>query len=205
MYDRHFVARKFEYIIQAEAARRAVSKARQPQSSELARPAFGWRVTSLLRRRTGLSPVAEGYSSEEGSSTPRGREAYHKKVRTDMIRRMDAPPRPVNPSGWISEGLTSPLRRLSSKLGSGGGQEKGQSTEQSRSPIQIEPPTDLTSSPIAEKDIHAPGGNPQTSPITYVPSRRPVPSTDAMNTSHSPIAPGSNWPAACQFVHLLEN
>lgn len=74
-----------------------------------------------------------------------------------MIRRMDAPPKRVNPSGWISEGITTPLKRLSSKIGSSGGQEpKGQLAEQLPPPVRMESPIDLTSSPIPvpEKVAH---------------------------------------------------
>ena len=86
--------------------------------------------------------------SEDGSTTPREKEA-HKKLRTDMIRRMDAPPTRVNPSGWISEGITTPLKRLSTKIGSSGGQEKGQVASRPSSLVRIESPIHLTSSPIA--------------------------------------------------------
>lgn len=165
MYGRHFFAKKFEHVIQAQAARRAVRKTQtQPSESASAsgRPTFSLRVTSLLRRRTGLSPVVEACVSQNGSPTSGGKEMHHKKLRTDMIRRMDAPPKRVNPSGWVSEGFAAPLRRFSSKIGSAGGQEKGQSTEQPSSPVRSEPPVNLTSSPIAVKDIHAPAGDPQT-------------------------------------------
>lgn len=156
-HDRHFFAKKFEYIIQAEAARRSVSSTQAPQSPESAsttgRHKFAWRVTSLLRHRNGLSPVVEESTSEDGSSTPREKEV-NRKLRTDMIRRMDAPPKRVDPSGWISEGITNPLKRLSNKVGSGGGQEKEQVAERPSSPVRIEPSTDLASSPIAERDLH---------------------------------------------------
>lgn len=170
MCNRLFFARKFEYIIQAEAARRAVPKTQESPGSASAsgRPTLTWRVSSLLRRRTGLSPVAEAHTSEDGSSTPREKEMKNKKLRTDMIRRMDAPPKPVDPSGWISEGLTSPLRRFSSKPGSDGVHEKVQSTEQSSSPVRVESSINLTSNPIAVNDIHAPRGDPKTPSNTYV-------------------------------------
>ncbi|KAG9312203.1 cation transport protein-domain-containing protein [Chiua virens] len=168
---RNFFAKKFEYIVQAEAARRARSSKTQPQpsSSELAtasgRPRFGWPVTSLLRRRTRLSPIPE---FEEGSSTPKAKE-MPKKVRTDMIRRMDAPPKRVDPNGWITEGLTVPLKRLSLKIGSDGGQEKGK--QQPSSPNRIEHSMESPRSPgplakdtfVQGEDTqvqsHAPGGN----------------------------------------------
>lgn len=166
--DRHFFAKKFEYIIQAEAARRAGSKAQVPYSHEstsaTGRRKFTWPVTSL-RRRTGLSPVEEKYESEDWSSTLREK-GRPKKLRTDMIRRMDAPPKRVNPSGWISEGITTPLKRLSTKIGSGGGQEKGPLTEQPSSSVWIDSPMNLTS--MAEKDTHAQAEDAQTPLNAYV-------------------------------------
>ena len=128
-------------------------------ASTTGRPKFAWRVASLLRRRNGLSPVAEESSSEDGSSTPREKEV-HKKLRPDMIRRMDSPPKRVNPSGWISEGITTPLKRFSTKIGSGGGQEKGQAAERPSSPVRSEPPIDLTNSPIATEDVRTQAEDP---------------------------------------------
>lgn len=152
--DRIFFARKFKYIIEAEAARRNVARVETQHSPETASTTgtrkFTWRVASLLRRRNGLSPVVEESTSDDGSSTPR--EEVHKKLRTDMIRRMDAPPKRVDPSGWISEGITTPLKRFSTRIGNSGGQVKGQVPEQPSSPVQVESPIDLTSSPIAEED-----------------------------------------------------
>ncbi|KAF8552943.1 TrkH-domain-containing protein [Imleria badia] len=114
---RHFFAKKFRYIIRAGAARRTAPKTQAQQSPELASATgtrkLSWRVTSLLRRRNGLSPVAEESRSEDGSFAPREKE-LHKKVRTDMIRRMDAPPKRVDPNGWVSEGPTTPLVEIHS-------------------------------------------------------------------------------------------
>ncbi|KAF8435126.1 cation transport protein-domain-containing protein [Boletus edulis BED1] len=156
---RHFFAKKFEYIIQAEAARRGASKTLLQQSPEPAmanttgRRTYGWGVASLFRRRNGngLSDVAEESTStnENGSSTP-----GEKKVRTNMIRRMDAPPKRVDPSGWVSEEIAAPLRRFPN---SGGGTEKAHVAEHTSSPGQIEPP-----SPTAV-------GMPRTTTIEFAP------------------------------------
>jgi hypothetical protein len=146
--SRHFFAKTFEHIIQAEAARRAAPKAEAfPESaSSTGRRGLGWRAPSLFRRRNGLmSPVAEETASEGGGSTPQEKEAS-KKLRTDMIRRMDAPPKLVNPSGWISESITMPLKRLSAKVGTSGGHAEAQSSDQPPSPHQ-HTSAYLTSSP----------------------------------------------------------
>ncbi|KAF9222488.1 TrkH-domain-containing protein [Gyrodon lividus] len=147
---RYFFAREFEHIIQAEAVRRAAPKVEAPVSPEsvtsTGRRSLGWRVTSLFRRRSGLSPVAEEYASDGGTPTPREKEVS-KKLRTDMIRRMDAPPKLVNPSGWISEGITIPLKRLSTKAGTGRGHVEAQSSDQIPSPSPHTSSPNLTSSP----------------------------------------------------------
>jgi len=65
---------------------------------------------TLLRRGTGLSVVAEEGREDSRDKEPKGR-IY--KVRPDMIRRIDAAPKLVNPSGWVSEGQTVPMKRVS--------------------------------------------------------------------------------------------
>ncbi|KAH0829084.1 cation transport protein-domain-containing protein [Lanmaoa asiatica] len=168
---RHFFAKKFKYIIQAEAVRKTQSQQSPELASATGRRIFTWSVTSL-RHRTGLSPVAEKCTSEDVSSTPRG----NGKLTTDMIRRMDAPPKRVNPSGWISEGITTPLKRLSSRIASGGGQEKGQLAEQPSSPVLIESPINLTSTGLGLLDPSPPQssptavGMPRTTTIEFAPT-----------------------------------
>jgi len=61
------------------------------------------RVSSLLRRSDTLH---EG-DDESDSSRSRKKKSEHRRVQPHMIRRTDEQPRPVNPSGWISQGGTS--------------------------------------------------------------------------------------------------
>src|SRR5882762_2556471 len=69
-------------------------------------PEQGWpqRFTTVFRRRTALSTVTEvaedgPYSKDQGGDSIR-------KLRPEMIRRMDDPPKLVDPNGWISEEQT---------------------------------------------------------------------------------------------------
>ncbi|KAG7449729.1 uncharacterized protein BT62DRAFT_928462 [Guyanagaster necrorhizus] len=50
---------------------------------------------------------------DKGAETERRSCIIRKKLRTDMIRRMDDAPKRVDPNGWISEGRTIPLQRFS--------------------------------------------------------------------------------------------
>ncbi|KIJ65956.1 hypothetical protein HYDPIDRAFT_110073 [Hydnomerulius pinastri MD-312] len=146
---RYFFAKKFDHIIEAEAARRAALKMEAQLTRESAAASgrqrgFARRVTSLFRRRNGLSTVPEDTASEDDASTPREKDVG-KKLRTDMIRRMDAPPKLVNPSGWISEGGMLPLKRFSAK--SGDGPTEAQSPDHPSSPRQLTFAEKLTRSP----------------------------------------------------------
>ncbi|KAE9400631.1 hypothetical protein BT96DRAFT_965214 [Gymnopus androsaceus JB14] len=81
---KYYFEKKFEYIIETAAARR---KSRKGDG------------IPLTRQDT------TGSSEQKGRRTP-------KKLRTDMIRRMDEAPKLVNPSGWISEGDRIPMKRF---------------------------------------------------------------------------------------------
>ena len=168
---RHFFAKKFKYIIQAEAARRVASKTQAERSSPetasaTGRHTFAWRVTSLLRRRGGLSPVQEECASEDGWF--RQRETESRKLRTDMIRRMDEPPRRVDPSGWVTEGVMTPQKRSSNKVGGGGGEEKDQVPGQPPSSVLDELPIHLSSSPEAMDERTQTQDGVQIPPDAYV-------------------------------------
>ncbi|KAJ6589897.1 cation transport protein-domain-containing protein [Mycena vulgaris] len=101
---KYYFAKKFEHIIAA-----AKAKAIAVGEAEKAPPPWSRRISTLLSRKSMLSAVEE--TSREGSvnrdekSEKRG---FMRKLRPDMIRRMDHPPQLVNPSGWISEGAQTP-------------------------------------------------------------------------------------------------
>lgn len=78
------------------------------------------RISTLLRRGSGLSDVEEK-TDEEDTVTPtkngsarerKGGGNESRKLRPDMIRRMDDAPKLVNPSGWISEGRPDPMNAV---------------------------------------------------------------------------------------------
>ncbi|KAF7969625.1 hypothetical protein HWV62_26803 [Athelia sp. TMB] len=126
---RYYFAKKFEHIIAAELAKRAAHKLeagipsddlykKTPSSPP---PAWPQRLTTLFRRRTNLSTVQESPSSPSSLPPPEKKEKKEKehdagalkKLRTDMIRRMDDAPRLVDPSGWVSAGqsVAVPMER----------------------------------------------------------------------------------------------
>ncbi|KAJ3726247.1 hypothetical protein C8R42DRAFT_718482 [Lentinula raphanica] len=98
---RYYFERKFEHIIESAANRKEVSA---PSDLEQKSMIIRWSrsLISLLmgRKRAGL-PIKRQDSTESSGEKSR---KIPKKLRTDMIRRMDDAPKLVNPSGWISEG-----------------------------------------------------------------------------------------------------
>ncbi|KAG1746345.1 cation transport protein-domain-containing protein [Suillus lakei] len=96
---RHYFAKTFDHIIGVEAARQAAIKMEQQLATVSAGNSVGskggW-SRRIFRRKTGLSTPKDGA----------------KRLRPDMIRRMDAPPKLVNPSGRITES-SGRTRRLS--------------------------------------------------------------------------------------------
>ncbi|KAI6046353.1 cation transport protein-domain-containing protein [Pisolithus marmoratus] len=114
---RYFFAKKFDYIIAAEAARRAGQRLEAQLTGETSASKgrdLGWlhRASTLFQRRTGVSPLPEsGLSTTEDPHVPKEKEEGNK-LGARMIRRMDAPPRLVNPSGRITEASDTPDRQL---------------------------------------------------------------------------------------------
>ncbi|KAF9012537.1 cation transport protein-domain-containing protein [Cyathus striatus] len=92
---RYYFARKFQHIIEAAAARKS--------DDHMFGTDHNWKrqVAAMFRPNEGLALTIEESEGKESKS-----EKAHgtRKVRPDMIRRMDDAPRPVNPSGWVSEG-----------------------------------------------------------------------------------------------------
>lgn len=63
-----------------------------------------------------------------------------------MIRRMDAPPKLVNPSGWITESGAVPMKHVSSK--SNATRSDMQTEEGAPSPRQVEFADEMTHTPV---------------------------------------------------------
>ncbi|KAI6014220.1 cation transport protein-domain-containing protein [Pisolithus microcarpus] len=112
---RYFFSKKFDHIIAMEAARHAKQRleaqlTRETSASRGRGPSWSRRISTLFRRRPGLSPLPESeLSAMEDALVSKGKEG-DKTVRARMIRRMDAPPRLVNPSGRITETGDTPDR-----------------------------------------------------------------------------------------------
>ncbi|KAI5982486.1 cation transport protein-domain-containing protein [Pisolithus albus] len=104
----YFFSKKLDHIIAMEAARHARHRleaqlTRETSASRGRGPDWSRRVSTLFRRRPGPSPLSESeLSATEDALVLKGKEG-DKSVRARMIRRMDAPPRLVNPSGRITE------------------------------------------------------------------------------------------------------
>ncbi|TFK50964.1 TrkH-domain-containing protein [Heliocybe sulcata] len=97
---RYFFAKSFEHMLEAEAAKHAEVKI----DVEAAVVPWHSKMVNMLRRRKRLTTVRE--NSTESAQKERTKPGSVKKLRPDMIRRMDDAPKLVDPSGWISEGLT---------------------------------------------------------------------------------------------------
>ncbi|KAJ3808222.1 cation transport protein-domain-containing protein [Lentinula lateritia] len=100
---------KFEHIIESVAASKEVPAS---SVSEERSAVVRWcrLLVSLLNSSNKERLPMTRHDSTE-SFGEKGRKTS-KKLRTDMIRRMDDAPKLVNPSGWISEGDSIPIARF---------------------------------------------------------------------------------------------
>jgi hypothetical protein len=94
LHFRYFFAKKFQHIVEIAAAKKAAGLSLQPAANH--RKPWPKRLTAFI---TG-SPVVNADVVDNESMTIR-------KLTPDMIRRMDEPPKLINPSGnssgWVSE------------------------------------------------------------------------------------------------------
>ncbi|TFK74624.1 TrkH-domain-containing protein [Pluteus cervinus] len=102
---KYYFARKFQHIVTSLAEKKAN---KDPEGLTTTRT---WtnRVASLLHPSKGQGTRQEnGHSQKE---PPKRKGSIIKKLSPEMIRRMDDAPKPVNPSGWVSEPQsTRPLK-----------------------------------------------------------------------------------------------
>ncbi|KAF7362270.1 Potassium transport protein [Mycena venus] len=91
---KYYFAKKFDHIIEAAKAR-----AIEIGESEKATPPWKRRISTLISRDTVLSAVDEADREDEKPK----KKGFMRKLKPEMIRRMDRPPQLINPSGWISE------------------------------------------------------------------------------------------------------
>ncbi|KAJ4483156.1 cation transport protein-domain-containing protein [Lentinula lateritia] len=106
---KYYFEKEFEHLIESVAASKEVSA---PNVSEERSAVVRWCrlfVSLLNSSKKERLPTTRQDSTE--SLGEKGRKTS-KKLRTDMIRRMDDAPKLVNPSGWISEGDSIPIARF---------------------------------------------------------------------------------------------
>ncbi len=97
-YNRFFFAQKFEKVLRNAAADESAGVDIEKQGIGL----------HFLGRR-------EDHLVGEGASVHRKKSCFPlrpRKLRADMVRRLDDEPKPVNPSGWVPEEGLSPVREV---------------------------------------------------------------------------------------------
>ncbi|TDL22995.1 hypothetical protein BD410DRAFT_820980 [Rickenella mellea] len=95
-----YFAKKFEHIVEAELARRAKIDTEHAASGT----GFARRITRVFSRMDQLSTVNEGgIEGEDGKRESDLKKGTLRRLRPEMIRRMDDAPKPVDPNGWISQ------------------------------------------------------------------------------------------------------
>lgn len=112
MKNRHYFARRFEHMVDAKGIQNDARSAphlvdeEQFQRQER-RPWSNWMTTLFHPGQI----VPE--ESQDGSDFDRyPKRSIIKKLRPDMIRRMDDAPKLVDPSGWITTGNASASRNV---------------------------------------------------------------------------------------------
>ncbi|KAI6163433.1 cation transport protein-domain-containing protein [Pisolithus thermaeus] len=114
---RYSFAKTLDHLVTVEAARSAGQRLEAQLTREISASRGrdrGWsrRVSTLFRRRSGLSPPPESrFSTTEDALVSKEQEG-DKTVRPRMIRSMETPPRLVDPSGPITETGNTPDKQL---------------------------------------------------------------------------------------------
>ncbi|KAJ3572113.1 hypothetical protein NP233_g3294 [Leucocoprinus birnbaumii] len=111
------------YFANSTLRGRDEEQSHQPQKQQDRRP-WSDRMAALFRpgRRIQISVVAD--DSSDGSSSERAnKRGIIRKLRPDMIRRMDDAPKLVNPSGWVTSGK-APMRNVEMSAAGAGADER---------------------------------------------------------------------------------
>ncbi|KAI5119163.1 hypothetical protein M0805_008646 [Coniferiporia weirii] len=110
---RRYFAKKLEHIVEAEIARQ----------KEIAERGLSLNVTTTWGRRLSRvfthsqgAPIPPVAKKGEGEQEEKKRPGFFnkkslRKLRTDMIRRMDDAPKPIDPNGWITQEQERPVAR----------------------------------------------------------------------------------------------
>ncbi|KAJ3511772.1 hypothetical protein NLJ89_g3904 [Agrocybe chaxingu] len=104
---KYFFAKRFEHIIQAIAAEKA---AKMVERAEKENKPWPHRIKAFFTGRS-VDVVDEELARTE---SPNSRSSVIRKLRPDMIRRMDDAPKLINPSGWVTEGRPPSLKQTMS-------------------------------------------------------------------------------------------
>ncbi|KAF9485986.1 TrkH-domain-containing protein [Pholiota conissans] len=100
---RRYFAQKFEAFLQASVEKKIKKDIEQaPPTVPLVQKPWHHRLVAFVTGSQ-IRVVDEGKSPARQSS-PKGKGGVFRKLRPDMIRRMDDAPKLINPSGWVSEG-----------------------------------------------------------------------------------------------------
>ncbi|KAJ4483537.1 cation transport protein-domain-containing protein [Lentinula aciculospora] len=138
---KYYFERKFEHIIETAAANKKIPPLNDLDQRNIIVRWCRSLVTLLKGRKTKGLPMTRQDSTESSGEKDR---KTPKKLRTDMIRRMDDAPKLVNPSGWISEGDRIPLKHL-------------QSPSRGQAPPSVSPLDDLPVKGIMARRLSDPG------------------------------------------------
>ena len=111
MLFRRYFAKHFAFVIEQEIAARKARAELKGLESEKTKIPLGRRLTRVFTRRNepltavpedGLADDDEKSEKREGGLFRPFSKKSLRKLRPDMIRRMDDAPKPIDPSGWIS-------------------------------------------------------------------------------------------------------
>jgi hypothetical protein len=106
---RYFFARKYQHVLEAAVARRDAQTA---EDSAKKRNSWQNRLHTYVHSGKKLSVLAEEPLQGKKKVEKEESKGFIGKVRPDMIRRMDDPPKLVNPSGTVSEGTLLSIREV---------------------------------------------------------------------------------------------
>ena len=115
--SRHFLAKELRFRLTARDKRIEEERKAHPELHHHTRRRW-WKspISTLLHR----SATLHDESDHETDSTRSSKKNHkNRRVRPDMIRRIDDKPKLVNPSGWISEGRTLTTQRGGNLVESG--------------------------------------------------------------------------------------
>ncbi|KAL5504739.1 hypothetical protein ACEPAH_7402 [Sanghuangporus vaninii] len=111
---RRYFAKRFKTLIEAQLAKRKANVERGIGGGSARRRSVGAGLSQMFSMHEHLSPVLERSSEERSVDSAEEKEEKKKrfgiftrktlkKLRPEMIRRMDDAPKPVGPNGWVSE------------------------------------------------------------------------------------------------------